>query len=879
MKVTEFNERSERWAQLADLALLYEDGRQTEFLSHAAECLVGYGWRKDLGAMDVLDAVVELSAKDPTVTLTRLDALTPIIEAITDFTDGDETNHLRSELIEVVAKVAPERLPSLYLHHLSADDYSYADECLIELAKVMDLESPEGAALARTFLDDRTIGVLENRAVNEPAARALLDCQCAFLGRPPRALGEMEATGEELSEQEQEAAKVDPTSFACENFAAVIEAAEAVHYSGRKEFIVRWLHHWKDQAEASRALRSILTFFETSERTYSADEILDEAFLVSLAVEGKDAAYHWLVKAHIHRHGWQSYYTSEIEIMTRIRLAAKHYPDRWLQYIKETSLPAPFYRRRHYSFVLGYKYLVRFLMLVGQEGLADRITTAFVDTLVEEVREQPIPETPWFSQPNSAPVALSFLFQRLKWPVPMSRWRTAKEIRNLFNVPSTRTSATEALSEYLGQCKTESEVCSILTIVFLISSDCRPTRTELASRIYYPSILADILLERTYGQGCGIGGWRNTHSGRAPADFTGGSYFEEHKTAHVPPVLVSNLRKLERVTGYPFLQHWAYEWKVLRDTLGTQFTRYPHYFDDVLESRSGIMGQYWQRMREVFLSAYLRTLAYAVSQLGMPQSIAEGYCLDIVDGIAGLFDLEPSSRPQWLSNFPERFCAHGTDFTPLVRDLIQTARAEGMRLVSLDTPIASSVQKFAKLTITAHLVTQDYELPDDGFLYEKMPLLFVTDEFELKGPPAEITIEEANTKGKKGDEVAVCTCLFPIPFGTWQSDFISMGLSIPAPYAVPNTEIRCTDESIDCVAKGKVISRTHIWNDNWVPPHPGGGGTRCGTVTMIDQEALDEAMERLGRKLAFFMRLRIWDREKDYGDYSESEHTFLVDSV
>ncbi|MBS1213624.1 MAG: hypothetical protein H6R26_2241, partial [Proteobacteria bacterium] len=72
-KVTEFSERSERWTQLANLSLLYEDGRQAEFLGHAAECLIGYGWRKDLGALDVLDAVVELSAKDPAVTRARID--------------------------------------------------------------------------------------------------------------------------------------------------------------------------------------------------------------------------------------------------------------------------------------------------------------------------------------------------------------------------------------------------------------------------------------------------------------------------------------------------------------------------------------------------------------------------------------------------------------------------------------------------------------------------------------------------------------------------------------------------------------------------------------------------------------------------------------
>ena len=478
---------------------------------------------------------------------------------------------------------------------------------------------------------------------------------------------------------------------------------------------------------------------------------------------------------------------------------------------------------------------------------------------------------------NSSGPALSFLFQRLKWPVPMSRWRTAKEIRNLLNDPGTRSLTTDVLLDYLDQCKTESEVCEILTIVFLTSPVGRSAHPAITSRIHCPSILADMILERTYGLGSALGGWEWTHSGRAPGDFAGGSYFEEHKEAHVPPIIASNLRKLERVSGYPFLQHWAYEWKTLRDKLGTYCTRYPHYFDDVLEARAGIMGQYWQSIREVYLSAYLRTLAYAVTERGLPQRIAEDYCLDIVHGIGGLFDVDPDARPSWLSDLPERFCAPGVNFTPLVRELVQAARANGMRLVSLDTPVASSVQRFANLTLSAHLVTLDYELPDGAYLYEKMPLLLLRDTFELKGLPAKITIEEASTVGKAGDEVAVCSCLFPIPFGTWQGDYFRLGLRVPAPYAVPNTEIRCAHDSIDCVASdGKVVSRTRIWTDNWTPPHPKGGSTRCGTTTMIDQELLAEAMQRLGRKLAFFIRLRIWDREKEYGDYSESERTFFL---
>jgi hypothetical protein len=109
--VTEFSDRGERWAQLADLARLYQNDRAEEFLAHAAECLVGCGYHKDVGAMDALDAVIQLAERDPAVT--RLDKLAPIIDVITEFTDGDETDHVRSEFIEVVAKLAPGRLPSL----------------------------------------------------------------------------------------------------------------------------------------------------------------------------------------------------------------------------------------------------------------------------------------------------------------------------------------------------------------------------------------------------------------------------------------------------------------------------------------------------------------------------------------------------------------------------------------------------------------------------------------------------------------------------------------------------------------------------------------------------------------------------------------------
>ncbi|HEX6826471.1 MAG TPA: hypothetical protein VF077_09170, partial [Nitrospiraceae bacterium] len=83
----------------------------------------------------------------------------------------------------------------------------------------------------------------------------------------------------------------------------------------------------------------------------------------SLELEGKTAAYPWLVMAHVHRHGWQSYWTSSDEVVRRLGWAAKYYKDRWRQYVSDTSRQSRYWERRKHSFSIGIKYLVHFLLL------------------------------------------------------------------------------------------------------------------------------------------------------------------------------------------------------------------------------------------------------------------------------------------------------------------------------------------------------------------------------------------------------------------------------------------------------------------------------------------------------------------------------------
>ena len=83
-------------------------------------------------------------------------------------------------------------------------------------------------------------------------------------------------------------------------------------------------------------------------------------------------------------------------MLRRLAWAADHYKERWAQYILDTSKQPPYWERRQYSFSIGHRYLVHFLLLVGQTQLAVELTATCVRLVEAEVSDQPISTGSWF---------------------------------------------------------------------------------------------------------------------------------------------------------------------------------------------------------------------------------------------------------------------------------------------------------------------------------------------------------------------------------------------------------------------------------------------------------------------------------------------------
>ena len=404
--VTMFNARTQRWTDLARLALLY-DIPASSLVRRATDCIIGYGWRKDTWIFDVLECIRQIHCADAVNVVPWLRMVAPIVDNIMEFTDRDEERHSRSTLIDLVAEVCPDRLPAYYAYHVAQENWDLAEETLEAHCKFLDYGDDASAALASTFLHRNDLKILAQGAKDGlPGAAAAVARQRRFLGIRSKsnagtaAEGTAQAKSQSTQTQDFRRKGRAPrlSRYAPSQFAELIRrlAGPELGSERRDEALVRWLNYWKGKKQGVSALDVIDDYFQSTEHRYSMETILDEAFLVSLQLQGRKTAYKWLARAQINRRGWSSFWDSAERVTRRLGWAAKYYRDKWQAFIRDTAVPAADWELK-FGFTIGTNRLVQYLLLVGQTDLAVRCTDACVRIISDELSDQPIGSSSWLA--------------------------------------------------------------------------------------------------------------------------------------------------------------------------------------------------------------------------------------------------------------------------------------------------------------------------------------------------------------------------------------------------------------------------------------------------------------------------------------------------
>lgn len=393
--VTEFNERASMFGKLALAAHDHNKPQlAAQALRQAVDCLFGYGWRKDAFADDVLTALeMMIEAGDQDAKQTLL-ALAGAFHRITDYTDGDGTNHIRSEYYTAVARHFPERIAPMLNDLIRAEDWRYAEDLYNELPSLPLAQSEEGAALFSTF-------IMPNERIAVEKANLALDIATTLRHKVGPNVkharkADRYATESHQNSEKENAESPKPRDFPPGKFSELISERRRLSlFDISRSTVTEWLNYWDAKGWGVAALTDLEAGLSEPRLHLEIESGLDTAAEIAAKLHGRSEAFKWLVRAHIARYGWQRYLKSKDEAEARLELVARDHRARWKDFVRETSKPALNLRESRNGLVIGFTRLIYFLIQVGELELAKAHTKALVDTFMAEIAQQPLDKPLW----------------------------------------------------------------------------------------------------------------------------------------------------------------------------------------------------------------------------------------------------------------------------------------------------------------------------------------------------------------------------------------------------------------------------------------------------------------------------------------------------
>jgi hypothetical protein len=397
--IGEFPERAERYAELAVLAASHGRLMRAEnLLNEAAENLLAHRPHKDLLLGHVLDAIEAHQSEAP-INERRPDdhavnwvqRLAPPIANITEFTDGDETDHLPKWLANTMAEVAPDLLPVYYQWLAETEQYGNAEHTLGEFVRVADLTDPVVLAVTQTATDDTSLEELARRArYQDPQAREALIAMTAIMGQ---SVAVERPTGMSASQQDHliERPKLPPPDlYPPEKFSDFLTALRASGYWSHGEAITVWAEFWSARGRGLEAHNVLVDAFERRHTSSACDGI----YRLAAQYRGREDAYDWLIRAYRELNGWNKFVASEPQASKYWEVVKAHYSTRWADFLGDTILGDIALRGP----TLGsgsFKRLVSYCMMMGQRQLAGQLVEEMVKRSLELVSALQFPTPGW----------------------------------------------------------------------------------------------------------------------------------------------------------------------------------------------------------------------------------------------------------------------------------------------------------------------------------------------------------------------------------------------------------------------------------------------------------------------------------------------------
>ena len=337
-----------------------------------------------------------------------------------------------------------------------------------------------------------------------------------------------------------------------------------------------------------------------------------------------------------------------------------HYRRQWLTFLRDTirqygSIETPSEPWRGTSFGHGgFERLVKYCLALGERDRAFEVAESIVRHSLEYLTPLRFPTPSWIPAKQEGPAEgcdLDLLLQRLTWPSGLVRERACAGIATLLR--HARVGA--AVAARLTAWASSQEADSVQALAILIcchaghavpgGGDENGPQVKLGG--LRRSVLAELLCERLPPSVEVSFDTRPAHSGDPPTDFTPSDFFIEYVRHFLPPLFLMRAKRAERLGTKNLVRQWAYEWQLLQRALGLPLsTAVLNYWLSSSAYKQPCRAAD-PAMSEVFRSAYLRAMAWAVERKLIPPVGARFLAGETCPVDLELWKIRPDRRPRW----------------------------------------------------------------------------------------------------------------------------------------------------------------------------------------------------------------------------------------
>lgn len=822
--------------------------KASQFLERAALNILGYGHRKDITLHEVFEAIEECSNSNCPQVPDWLRRVTTFTTDVFDFSER-EIMHIPGWFTKLLAKHNPERLVDEFDYHLSEENWHRTHIILENIVKTFPLSTQSEHSFLRCMTTFNALTALKERIKGNATLEKIYQEQCKILGGMPPPPRERSSIENEETPVYPDVATIQPNNL--DEFKSTLHS---VSYSFREQFIADWIAHWVDQDQGTTILNSFNAYYKQGNSDHELDRCLHEIFLLSNKIEGKTKAYIWAVRDIKLNNCWSRYSHPHAE--ESLRQYGSTYKNKWENILRDTMSPGSSRLQRDETVIVPSTKLVTYLVAADQVDLAVEITEVMISSLEGDIAHLPLTELYWYEQPISLEaIPLHLIYLHYKWPDRYARLQAAKQIMTLLQ-DENNTEFRSLYLQYLSKQQYEVDIVDYLSILSLLEKS--PfNKEEIIKNIHFPSLVSDEILLNL--------GYMDEERDDLTALYSG---FSDELTPNRAKYdryanglalrYITVIEELEKEHKVPLVKHLLLEWEQIQERHSCYIFNPYNFCGDQFYPQDKISCSFSWAAEASILSAYSRTLAYAIDQHSIPAEVALMHAAEVLPfGSIGI-NLSPSDPP---ANWPR------------LDDLMKDDPLPGQdELEQYLSHIANSDE------ILLHAngpVLRNHA----GVCLDLRVILVYLRDTEIDNPQS-IFDSINQVRNTKEGIFPLANWTWSSSFGRWEIDWLSRGYFRPT-YGVGDLPIKSVTQNESSVEYfgGTVCNGVwRYWVDQWYPVHRRDIGNSFGTYMTVSKDFFSTLKKYTGSSFYLIAEMTCIDR-REYGHDKEPIKTFAIISV